>query len=287
MTSRNALRFASLAVALALVAIPALAQTVIPAGIDLFHSKSPGTYVDFSDNPLPTNFFGCGETFGGQISVVGKPLAATKPLGNADTVIHRPNPITLVGGTGSGIIRIAALSLRNGAWTDPCGNSWAVSVCLDPASTQPNGTIAITQTTATGGTFASSMTVIGQVTWTNTSGDVLTAIDTVSLTSSGGCWNNVPGSGGVTVSSPVIIDTDCDDAPDTSFPGTGGFYPGWCGTISTPIPENGPHPPEPPKKCRKYAQAKPVLQHQDAIGEPVPQQIGTVCADPIDPEPVS
>ncbi|HEX4955901.1 MAG TPA: hypothetical protein VF017_21140 [Thermoanaerobaculia bacterium] len=284
MTSRNVLCIGFL-VALALVAVPALAQTTIPAGIDLLHSQA-GTYVDFSDNPLPTNFFGCGETFGGQVPVNGKPLAASKAIGNADTVIHRPNPITLVGGTGTGIIRIGALSLHSNAWTDPCGNSWQVDVCLDPASSQPNGSITITQSSATGGTFSSAMTVIGLVTWTNTAGDVLTAVDTVSLSSAGACWNNVPGAGGVTVTSPVSIDTNCDGVPDTSFPGTNGFYPGWCGTVSTPIPENGPHPTNPPKKCRKYAQTQVQQQLSTRAEATAAVALAIACADPIEPVPV-
>jgi hypothetical protein len=255
-SNKVALATALLLVAFAAVA-PVSAQLTVLKGVDLFVSQS-GTMVDFSDNPLPTNFFGCGEKFAGTIALSGKPILADKQIGNADTIIQRLNDIPLVGGSGSGSIRVAALCLKNNTWTDPCGHSWKVSVRLDQAATQPAGTINITQTSATGGTFGSSMTVLGEVSWSDGFTTLGPVADSVNLTSTGGCWSTSPGTGGLTVSNPLTVDSNCDGTLDKTLPGTSNFHPGWCpgtGTTPptwTPIPHSGPHPVGAGKKCRIY-----------------------------------
>jgi hypothetical protein len=230
---------------------PADAQLTIQRGVDLFSSQA-GTLVDFSKDPLPTNFFGCGEKFSGTISFVGRPILADKPIGNTDTIIQRPNNIPLVGGVGSGAIRIVALSLRNAAWTDPCGRTWKVTARLDQAAAQPGGTITITQTSATGGTFSSSMTVLGEVSWTDGAATLGPVANAVTLASNGSCWATSPGAGGLTVTAPLTVDSDGDGVLDRQLLGTSNFHPGWCGPNWTPIPHDGPHPVGGGKRCQQY-----------------------------------
>lgn len=245
--SRSSFRTAALGLGIAalLCALPAAGHTV-NKGLDLLQSQG-GTYVDFSDNPLPQNFFGCSETFAGTIPLVGVPIVSSPSVSPADTIVERLNDVTPlpVGSSGTTRVRIAGLCLRNANWTDPCGSTWTVNVRLASGAPQPSGTMTIFHSSTTGGTFNSSFSVNGEVLWTAGSVTLGPVADTVSLSSTGGCWNHTPGAGGVQVPGPVTIDRDCDGALDTTLPyGTTNFFPGWCppGPTWTLIPEQGPHP---------------------------------------------
>lgn len=268
-----------------LCALPAAADTVWK-GIDLLQSQS-GTYVDFSDNPLPRNFFGCSEQFSGTIALSGKAITSSPSVSPADTIIDRLDDVPL-GLSGTTRVQIAGLCLKNNNWTDPCGNTWAVTVRLDSSgAAQPIGSMTIFHSSPTGGTFNSSFTVNGEVLWTSGSVTLGPVADNVPLSSTGGCWNHTPGSGGVQVSGPVTIDRDCDGNLDTTLPyGTSNFFPGWCppsgGTGAptyTPIPEQGPHPVKGAKKpCVVKRPIDDVEPTENATEiEPIEP-----CAEPVD-----
>lgn len=278
-----------LALVLALAALPASAQN-LRAGLDLFTSQQ-GSAVDFSNNPLPSGFFpGCGSGFNGSISLTGAPIAASKNLGQTDTIVSRLDPTVFNGsGQGSTRLQITALCLKNNAWADPCGHTWKVSVRLDPSATQPIGGMAIQRTGAQGGTFGSSFSVLGEVSFTDGSTSLGPVADSITLTTTSACWSYTPGTPSVSVAGPVTVDTDCDGTPETVLPGTSNFHAGWCpgpsGPTWTPVTHDGPHPVGPAKPC-------PTPAHDDvpaasglkaAIAPaPVPQPI---CAEPLPVEP--
>jgi hypothetical protein len=273
----------ALAVVSLLCALPAAGDTVYK-GLDLLQTQS-GAYVSFATNPLPRNFFGCSEVFAGTIPVVGSPIAASPSINPTDTIVDRLDDVTPlpVGSSGTTRVQIAGLCLKNTNWTDPCGNSWKVTVRLDSSGvTQPIGTMTIFHSTATGGTFNSAFNVAGEVLWTSGGITLGPVADSISLSSTGGCWNHTPGAGGIQVSGPVTIDRDCDGALDTTLPyGTSNFFPGWCGGTWTPIPEQGPHPVGGARKCRVQpvgdaSQVSPDIAVLPICPKPVP----------VEPEPI-
>lgn len=236
-------------VALALVVAPAFGATAVQPGVDLWVSQS-GTLVDFSTsgNALPYNFFGCGDQFTGTISLTGRPIAATPGINPTDTIIQRLN--TVPNPTGTTSVQVKALCLGNNAWTDPCGQTWNVSVRLAQGVTQPTGSMTITHTNNWGGVFSSNFSVLGEVTWTDSNGNTLGPVsNSVRLSTSNGCWSHTGGTGAITATSPLTVDANCDGALDTNLPGTSNFFPGWCPPSTSggnptwsPIQHNGPHP---------------------------------------------
>ncbi len=228
---------------LALCALPAFATDVYQ-GLDLLWSQS-GTAIDFSDNPLPANFFpGCGLPFAGLIPVQGVRIVADKNLGNTDTVLARLNDVP--GGDGVTQLLILTVCLKKDGWVDPCGQSWDVTVRLAPGGQQ----MTYLQMTA-GGVFDAWVSVNGEVTFTDPiNGDVLTAIDYIDLITYGAGWSTTPGPMSVTVAGPVNLDTDCDGTLDLYVPfGTSNFHP--TGLVN----HSGPHP---VKRAKKAIQAEPI-----------------------------
>ena len=103
---------------------PASGQIAIPAGSDLFTTAGGGgqTFIDFSDTPIPADFFGPGsDPFSGQVELRGLPLndnpglapPENVDLGLTDTIIRRNGDIDLTGpgDTETVPVEIVALSL--------------------------------------------------------------------------------------------------------------------------------------------------------------------------------
>ncbi len=232
---------------LGLSAVPASAQPVF-MGLDLLSSQ-PGTAADFSDNPLPTNFFGCGETFNGRIELGGKRIAASQPLGTTDTILARWDDVPLgpPGSTGTTTLQIVGLCLKHDCWSDPCGNVWKVLVRLDPTQVQPMTTLDMTVTSPTGGVFDAMVSVLADVTFTNGSIVLGPVTDNIDLLATGACWNYAPAPGDVIVFPPLDYDSTCDGFIDTTVPlGTSNFF--HCG----PVTHSGPHPTEAAEKCEEH-----------------------------------
>ncbi len=162
----------------------AAAQTEIPAGADLWQTVGAGgqTFQDFSESPIPADFFGDGsEAFDGTIELIGLPFAENPglapegvDLGLADTLVERLQDVVIdsAGGTGATTIQIAALSLHsiepitvnvNGEPTQ-----WNVEVQL---SNQPQqqGQMTITLEDEFGGTFNSNLPVLPMFIFVNNS----------------------------------------------------------------------------------------------------------------------
>jgi hypothetical protein len=229
---------------LVLSSAPGLAQDerIAHAGIDLWTTDNP-SFLDFSDNPAPTNFFGCNETFDGQVIVKGKPILASAPLGTADTILHRLEDIRLDGQTG---LVIEALCLQNAMpFTDPCGKCWQVLVRLPDGARQPVGKLDAVASDPNGGTFTSEFSVEAEVLFLYPDGSFYGALpDTITLRTTSGIWRDSPAPGGVAVPGPVQVDRNCDgslDASDPSLPGTSDFFP-WI------VSHDGPHAVTPPSE---------------------------------------
>ncbi len=214
----------ALSLTLVLCALPVSAQQqdVMP-GLDLFESQ-PGTRVEFWNDPLPAGFFpGCDEEFAGEIPLVGKPIAANKPLGTADSILHRLDGVPEGNGT-TGLI-IEALCLQNTDWTDPCGGDWNVWVRL--AEDQPITQLTMRTEGSEGGTFDTVVAVKGVVSFSRGSEVLGPVQDFVTLSTDNAVWTYAPPPGGVVATGPTLIDSDCDGVVDKSLMvGTSNFHIG-------------------------------------------------------------
>jgi hypothetical protein len=276
--------------ALALVtalAVPASSQT-LTAGIDVWTTPDDGsTYVDFSTNPLPAGFF-CANSdpFAQRIVLKGSPIA-TNPagvLGSTDTVVEREGDVDLSSGQGSTTIRVRAISFvnRSPISVPGCSDTFSAKVTLN--GTAPAGSMTISGT-AGGGTFDSSFSVPGRITFINNSTKQrLATTETVTLQTNGAPWADSVGTDGIAYPEPVSIDSDGNGSPDYATPGTThGFAPGWWKGCHPPCPvkvdHNGPHPvwplppPPPPPPCDQ-AIVDAVSAHEADQAEPA----GTAAA---------
>jgi hypothetical protein len=89
-------------------------NTVIPAGSDLWVTVGGGgqTFQDFSDSPLPPDFFGTGsEPFSGKIEFQGAPVDSTS-LGMTDTIVQRTQDAVLNGPGSSTTVPIELVALH-------------------------------------------------------------------------------------------------------------------------------------------------------------------------------
>lgn len=233
-----------------LVALPAAAQDVVSGGDDGWTTPGGGqTQVNLSSFPV-RRFLGA-DPVSNTVSLKGKPLDQAN-LGSIDTLISRPSNITLSGGTGSGSLRIEALSLEsesNVTLTD--GRTFKLRVCLSRFDSSA-GTITLTRANSDGGTFSSSLPVLPKLIFTPTAGgspvviDCGTGVCSEMLMASGNSgWVNTGGSGnfnpataGVTpIKAGVNVDGDCDGVKDnytTVGKGTGKtFHAGFAAQAPT------------------------------------------------------
>lgn len=161
----------------------AYAQTTITAGSDLWSTVSGGnqSMQDFSETPIPGNFFGDGsEPFTGVIEFQGLRLndnPGLRPLndidlGLTDTIVHRLENAVLDGDGSSATVPIEIIALSLVAVepitviTNGVESLWTVEAQL-PLTDTPQGTMTITQTNSNGGTFSSSLPVSANLFFVN------------------------------------------------------------------------------------------------------------------------
>lgn len=244
----------------ALVALPAAASNV-NAGSDFWKTTAAGTSVSFAGQAIPAGFFCPGSlSFSGSIALKGKNIAANMALQGADTILERTQTAVL-GAVDTVPLYIRVLSLQD---VQPhsvpeCGSSYDVFVRLNPAVSQPQGSITINHSMPTGGTFNSVLPVETEVIFTDTAtGNVKSIANSTVLNTSTACWNHMPGPGGIVVNGPVTVDSDGDGILDLTLPGSSNFAPGWCApaggsgnpTFSPPTHQapTHAHSVQPPKK---------------------------------------
>jgi len=156
-------------------------------GSDLFITPappdgSPGpTYEDFSDNPIPADFFGPGsDPFDGIIYFKGDPFSVPGPLGTemADTIVERldtavlPDPLAGADTIDTEIVALNLVSTSPITVTFNGGIEWVdydVHMCLsdDP---QPIGSMTIYRLCQEGGRFDSLTPVVPKLIFTKVSG---------------------------------------------------------------------------------------------------------------------
>ena len=235
--------------ALAVIVAPAAAQPIITAGIDVWTTANDGSaYVDFSDNPLPAGFFcGTSQVFAQKIEVKGSPLVTSPAgvLGSTDTVIERASDVDLGSGSGSTAIRVRAISFVNRAPISVAGCSGTFAAKVQLNGLAPAGSMTISGGSG-GGTFSASFSVPGRIVFFNSSGQRLgPATETLTMATNGAPWAPSAGSGGISYTNPVSVDTDGDGVADHLTPGTSaGFHPGWWTGCNCPVKvdHTGPHP---------------------------------------------
>jgi len=94
------------------------AGITIDPGVDLFTTDPAYTYRDFSDDPLPADFFGPGsDPFDGVITFRGVPLGSSPlcpfdDLSEVDTIVERLAPAELPGPGSSDVVPIEIVALQ-------------------------------------------------------------------------------------------------------------------------------------------------------------------------------
>lgn len=213
--------------ALLLMSMPMAAQDVVSAGDDGWTTPGGGqTEVNLSSYPVQS-FLGAAPV-SNDVSLKGKPLDQAN-LGSTDTIVARPNNITISGTTGSGNLQIKALSLEsegNVVLTD--GRQFKLRVCLSSFASG-TGTITLTRSNSDGGTFDSTLPVLPKLIFTPVAGGSPVVIDCGTgacaesdMTSDNTGWVNTGGSGnfnpaakGVTpIRAGIWVDGDCDGVKD-------------------------------------------------------------------------
>ena len=287
----------SLAV-LALIAAPVAAQT-IPAGIDVWTTKNDGnTWADFSNNPLPANFFCPGSpAFAQVVPLRGLPIV-TNPAGvlnQTDTIIQRLQSVTFSNGVGSTPIQVRAVCFQEKNLLSIACSS-GTTTFKTRVRINPNVSAVTTMTIYQGGTYDASLVVPGLVSFINTATGQSTAEapETVNLSVTGASWASQPGTGGVTWGSSVTVAQGCNASPNLTLPGVSpNFAAGWSGSCNPPCPtvvqHNGPHPVTPvppPPPCPRIAIDAQKLSSRTYAGTQVLTVQPTVQAVACQVEPV-
>jgi hypothetical protein len=148
----------------------------ITAGPDLWVTVHGGgqTYQDFSESPLPADFFGAGsEPFSGRIEFQGQPVGDPL-LEGVDTIVKRTGNAVLNGPGSSASVPIELVAL-NLVSVEPITvtigglpTTWDVEVRAHPGGTPIYpGSMTIRQTSQFGGTFDSTLPVVPFFFFTN------------------------------------------------------------------------------------------------------------------------
>jgi hypothetical protein len=291
--------------ALALVALPVLADDTIARGIDVWQTKGDGrTYVTLD---LAPGFFCTNSAaWSGTVTLAGNPVATSPAdvLGATDTVIERLGDATFVNNvaTVNAIVRAASFKGTAPIAVSGCDGSayWDVKSTAAPTQSPFPITIRRPSSTATGGSFDSDLTISPRLIFTQQESGLQRTLDQsqVHFSTSGAEWTHQPGAGGVTYSGSVQIDTDADGAVDTTVPGTSNFAAGWssvaqagCSTppCAVPIPHQAPShlhyvsPPPPYCKTTTTGASADTAKRGSTKAALVAQRCLSKTADPVQP----
>jgi len=169
------------ALAVFMLIAPAVAQDktdVLVPGFDYWQTVGGGaTFMDFTDNPIPADFFCEGsEAFTGKIILEGVPLT-TQPageLGTTDTVVERLEPAAFVDGVAHSRIRIKAIHLISREVMDTGCGQWNVSMGL--TEKQPVTDIVYEKTGDDHGHFSADLVLNARITFTHAVNKKLTRV---------------------------------------------------------------------------------------------------------------
>ncbi len=229
------------------LASPAIAQPMVPAGFDLWTTTSDGkTLVDFSKFPIPPGFFSeDSEAFTGVVRFQGEPLVTDPPrlLGNVDTIVER---LTDALPDGTPIpIRMRALRLRSiKPITVHSGGGvsrWDLEAYL--IDEQPQTEMRFFADSRHGGHWDAEIGLNARISFVNTrTNEKLTADHSISLQTRGARWQYFPLRStenfdpGALTQCAVGVDVDIDGAVDSTIDG-------WCASsVFIPVSTNARKP---------------------------------------------
>jgi hypothetical protein len=232
------------------------------SGVDLFMTPGCGTsWEDFSQTPLPADFFGPGsDPFEGTVVFGGQPLPTSPPgiLEPADTIVRRMTDAMLptIPSTDVVPIEIVALSLVSVAPITVTYNgghdpeTWNVSVCLSDVPQQA-GLMHIQRNCQDGGTFSSTLPVQPKLTFVRSSDFTTRMLDMgvmgfppIVFSANDAKWVYVadPSFSIVTAPAGVHVDANCDGLLEPPLPGSSNFVPG---IVALPcVPSSPPGSPQ-------------------------------------------
>jgi hypothetical protein len=169
---------------LALAAVPALAQDVIPHGTDSWTTSGDGS--SYTDLSLPAGFLDAGcPAFNGRVILAGVPIVTSPPnaFNGGDTLIERLEDATFDDkGVATTKIVVRGLHFRVAdALKTGCGD-WKADVGADKQQSATDMTIV--RQDSTGGYFTAPISVNAVWTFTRTDGTVRTLKTSNVLTSS-------------------------------------------------------------------------------------------------------
>lgn len=216
---------------LALVAVPAVADTIF-GGIDTWVTKPDGkTLRDFSRDPLPAGFFCEGSApFTGRIAFRGVPIASDNPglLGETDTIVERMDNANFdEAGVATTRVRLRALQMVSIAPVRTSCGSYNVSVSLE--GRQPVTRMRIFREGEDGGRFLAPLALRAKLTFTPVSGrgrELAVVRDVRFDANPRNRWGLRPVEAVQKAARTVKIDTDGDQIPDTILRGPSNFAAG-------------------------------------------------------------
>ena len=230
---RNRTILSMLVLSLLLGLSPLSADTVIQRGIDAFTTVGKGkTFYDFSQNPIPADFFCKGSrAFTGRVALKGLPLTTRRPgqLWGADTVLERLDDAILDDqGVGVTRVRFRALSLVSSAPIKTGCGAFHVYIALN--GQQRVTTMNILRTQEGGGNFVAPIAADVRMTFIPVKPARNKGTRKLELTGSF-TFPAIPlpwfttNAAAKRIGS-VVVDTNGDLIPDALLPGTSNFSPG-------------------------------------------------------------
>ncbi|HTG33507.1 MAG TPA: hypothetical protein VLB76_11325 [Thermoanaerobaculia bacterium] len=215
----------------------AAAPPTITSGIDIF-TTAPATQADFTNNPLPADFFCTGSSaFSGSIPLTGVPLTTVPAgiAGSTDTIVQRlANGVFSTSGTATIPVILRALKMRSSSnlsvFCPGVGNTnWQVDVCLCGTQKQTSITAKIDPACGTCGTFDGTLAVNACLRFTRLdNGKVAGPVQqplTLGINAMPWCYK--AGLNETVIPTAFSVDTNCDGQADLNLPGTTNFHPGW------------------------------------------------------------
>lgn len=216
--------------ALLLTALPAQADDVVYAGLDVWTTSPFGTsQVDFRSDPLPAGFFCPGsEPFDGVIPLQGAPLV-TEPAGaldGADTLVLRLDDAPFdADGVARTRIQVQALSLAGLRPLQTRCGAFEVRAVLD--GEQPITEMVIRRENPEGGTFSAPLELRTKLLFTpvgEPGARPLEVTQEVALDPAHGSqWSFRREPVSASAAAFVVADTDGDRVPDLTVPGVSNF----------------------------------------------------------------
>jgi len=160
-----------------------VAGVFVARGFDHFTTPSDGnTYHNFTDGPVPAGLFntdgsgGSSNAYSGAVPLKGVPIPNQ---GGADTIISRNEDVTTPGTTTLTVVglSLASISPLTITFSDGHTEQWNMAVGLSQIQAS-TGTMTISDTGPSSGTFNSSLTIIPRFTFTRVSDGTVRVWDT-------------------------------------------------------------------------------------------------------------